>query len=64
MANNEDETACATQKWMLLHPDTGGTRAADATVMSDKRRFLEHRLAQWRILAGAPLRRRRSAGWP
>jgi EAL domain-containing protein (putative c-di-GMP-specific phosphodiesterase class I) len=39
MANNEDETACATQKWMLLHPDTGGARAADATVMSDRDGF-------------------------
>ena len=39
MANNEDETACATQKWMLLPQDTGPTRSADATVMSDNGDF-------------------------
>jgi len=39
MANNEDETACTTQRWMLLPQDTGAPRAADATVMSDNRGF-------------------------
>jgi EAL domain-containing protein (putative c-di-GMP-specific phosphodiesterase class I) len=39
MANNEDETACTTQKWMLLPQDTGPSRATDATVMSDTAGF-------------------------
>jgi len=39
MANNEDETACATQKWMLLPQDGGPARSSDATVMSDNGDF-------------------------
>jgi EAL domain-containing protein (putative c-di-GMP-specific phosphodiesterase class I) len=39
MANNEEETACATMKWLLLSQDTGPSRSADATVMSDNGDF-------------------------
>jgi hypothetical protein len=39
MANNEDETACATQRWMLLPQDSGPARSSDATVMSDNGDF-------------------------